>query len=95
MASDVSAGAVAMTWELKGMMVLQGKGMLAENYCVIEPGNYFAKLMIWGVGTETGLEASLHLMQQIVVAADAADNADAAAVAFPLLTALHMLGAES
>lgn len=75
------------------MMQLQVKEVHAEMNLEVEPGNYFAKvMMIWEVEIEPGHEASMHLMQQSAAAA-AANISAVAAVAFPLPTGLHMLAA--
>lgn len=67
------------------MMVLQGKGILAEMNFAVVPENYFAEVMIWEVGSAPEPVASMHLMRQAVaVAAGAVDIfVVAAAIAFP------------
>ena len=90
MAGGVSAVGAELTWESKGMMVLQGKEMLAETNFAVVPGDYFAEVMIWEVGIVTEHVVSTYLMRQTAVAAaGAADNA--AVVAFPSPIGLHRL----
>lgn len=89
MADDVFAVDAEMTSESKEMMVLQGKQILAEMNFVVEPGNYFAEVMIWEVELVPEHVESKHLSQNAAAAEDNA--AAAAAVAFPLPIGLHRL----
>ena len=60
--------------------------ILVQKNSEVEFGNYFAKVVIWGVGTVVEHGASEHLMQQI------ADGV-AATIASPLQSELHRLDA--
>lgn len=91
MADDVFAVDAEMTSELKEMKVLQGKQILAEMSFVVEPGNYFAEVMIWEVGLVPEHVDSKHLSQKAAAAAAEDNAAAAAAVAFPLPIGLQGL----
>ena len=91
MVGDVSAVVGAeKTWESMGMLVLQGKEILAAMNFEVVLVNYFAEVMIQKAGTVAEHVDSKNSMQQAVAVVGAADIAAVgAAGAVPLPIELH------
>lgn len=90
MVGDVSAVGAEKTWESMGMLVLQGKEILAAMNFEVVLVNYFAEVMIQEAGTVAEHVDSKNSMQQAVAVVGAADIAVVvAAGAVPLPIESH------